>query len=104
MKTTSLSLLILLGLAVLSHCGNVVIGNGNCVQGENNVINHGDGNNIVGSDNTLRESFRNQILGNLNNIFRSNNLHVQGNGYNFANGANVPVFLGNLQTEQAGSQ
>lgn len=104
MKTTTLSFIILLGLATLSQCGNVVIGNGNCVQGENNVINHGDGNNIIGSDNALRDSFRNQILGNLNNIFRSNNLQVQGNGYNFVNDVTVPVLLGNLHAEQGGSQ
>ena len=104
MKTTALSFLILFSLAVLSHCGNVVIGNGNSVQGENNVINHGDGNSIVGSDNALTESFRNQILGNLNNIFRSNNLQVQGNGYNFVDDVTVPVLLGNLQAEQTGRQ
>lgn len=104
MRTTALSFIILLCLAGLSHCGNVVIGNGNCVQGENNVINHGDGNNIIGSDNALRDSFRNQILGNLNNIFKSNNLQVQGNGYNFVNDVTVPVLLGNLQAEQGGNQ
>lgn len=40
---------ILLGLAAVGESGNVVVGNGNCVNGDGNVITHSDGNEIKGN-------------------------------------------------------
>ncbi len=40
-------------LLCLAHTGNVVIGNGNCVSGQNNFIDHSDGNDVRGHDNRL---------------------------------------------------
>jgi hypothetical protein len=48
---TVLSLILMI---VLGHCGNVVVGNGNRVKGDGNYIDHGDGNTIHGDDNSLR--------------------------------------------------
>lgn len=94
MNRACLALAFLLLLA-LSHCGNVIVGNGNRVQGDGNVINHGDGNSVTGDANYLRESFRNQILGNLNQFLRTNDVALNGNGYGYVDGANY----GNLQTD-----
>ncbi len=73
-----LSLLLVLGLT-----GNVVVGNGNNVSGNNNVIRHGDGNNIQGNRNQIEEGFRNAILGNLNSLFRTNNLQIEGDCHHY---------------------
>jgi hypothetical protein len=54
MKLFKSALIVALFIAAMTNCGNVVIGNGNCVKGENNVIDHGDGNKVEGSDNFLR--------------------------------------------------
>ncbi len=43
--------------------GNVVIGNHNCVRGENNLIQHGSNNFINGNNDRIIEGFRNKILG-----------------------------------------
>jgi hypothetical protein len=99
------TILALLLLSTLSHCGNVVIGNGNNVKGNGNCIDHGDGNSLTGNDNQLRDSFRNQILGSLNGLFKTNGLQLQGNGFDYSNGvraepsASQGQAQSNLQTE-----
>lgn len=67
-------------LLALAYGGNVVIGNGNCIKGDHNVIKHGDGNRIEGNRNELTEASKNAILGNLNELFRINNLQIHGDG------------------------
>jgi hypothetical protein len=83
---SSLHILLLFLLAVLSNCGNVVIGDGNRVHGDGNCIKNGDGNTVRGNGNTLSDSYRNQILGDLNAFFMTNGMNLQGNRYYYQNG------------------
>ena len=76
-------------LLALSMCGNVVVGNGNNVCGNDNVINHGDGNQVEGNGNELAHSMRNSILGNLNSLFRTNNLKVHGDEHHYEENSEV---------------
>ena len=73
-------LLVLCVLATIAMSGNVVIGNGNCVHGNSNVIRNGHGNNVKGDGNEINEGIRNDIMGDLNSLFRTKNLKVEGNG------------------------
>ena len=56
--------LLLILLAACVSAGNMVIGNGNCIRGDHNLIHHGDHNSIVGNNDQIIEGFRNKILGN----------------------------------------
>lgn len=72
--------------AILSHCGNVIIGDGNCVNGNNNILRNSHGNNVRGNNNSLEKSLRNQIAGDWNRLFATNDIKIHGHDHYFTNG------------------
>jgi len=79
-----LMLCILISLIALSHCGNVVIGNGNRVKGDKNIINHSDRNDVHGNSNDIAYGYQNRVIGDMNQLFKTYNLQVQGNLHKFS--------------------
>lgn len=88
----------ILSLAFASRCGNVIVGDGNRVTGDNNILRNSHGNRIEGSNNYLQESLRNQIMGDWNRLYATQGINIQGHDHLFYKGNEEPA--NNLQTQQ----